>query len=283
MVSATASLGLIHLWDVDGGLTPIDKYLYTNVENVKAGALLALGLVNCRVRNECDPALALLAEYIEHSCVILKIQALFGLGMAYIGTKRRDVLDLLIPSIESAHEIELISIASLSAGLVALGSCNADVTNAILAKLLDVPEKEDLKTSHVRLALLGLSFCYMGRRDVTDAVHTAFEVFTEPFRSTAQTILKFCAYAGTGDVLVIQELLRAVDEKVEGIKAEPEVGGKGKDRKAKTEWDLSIPQAVACLGVSVVSLGEEIGMEMVQRILGNAGRYGDAGECTITN
>lgn len=35
MLSAAASLGLIYLWDVDGGLTPIDKYLYTSEENIK--------------------------------------------------------------------------------------------------------------------------------------------------------------------------------------------------------------------------------------------------------
>lgn len=35
MISATAALGLIYLWDVDGGLTPIDKYLYTQDEHVK--------------------------------------------------------------------------------------------------------------------------------------------------------------------------------------------------------------------------------------------------------
>lgn len=35
MISAAASLGLIHLWDVDGGLTPIDKYLYTSEDNIK--------------------------------------------------------------------------------------------------------------------------------------------------------------------------------------------------------------------------------------------------------
>jgi len=27
MLSATASLGLIHMWDVDGGLIPIDKLI----------------------------------------------------------------------------------------------------------------------------------------------------------------------------------------------------------------------------------------------------------------
>lgn len=40
MVSAIASL-VLYLWDVDGGLTSINKYLYTSDENVKAGALLA--------------------------------------------------------------------------------------------------------------------------------------------------------------------------------------------------------------------------------------------------
>lgn len=80
MLSATASLGLIHMWDVDGGLVPIDKcitlylhfndnkthiamnlniplhcrYLYTNEDFIKSGALLAIGLVNCGIRNECD-------------------------------------------------------------------------------------------------------------------------------------------------------------------------------------------------------------------------------------
>ena len=35
MLSATASLGMILLWDVDGGLTQIDKLLYSNEDYVK--------------------------------------------------------------------------------------------------------------------------------------------------------------------------------------------------------------------------------------------------------
>jgi hypothetical protein len=53
--SATASLGLISLWDVEGGLPLIDKYLYSNDNAIVAGALLATGLVNCGVQNENDP------------------------------------------------------------------------------------------------------------------------------------------------------------------------------------------------------------------------------------
>ena len=47
--------GMIVMWDVDGGLPQIDRYLYTNDSNIVAGALLAVGLVNSGVRNECDP------------------------------------------------------------------------------------------------------------------------------------------------------------------------------------------------------------------------------------
>ena len=35
MLSATASLGLVLLWDVEGGLTQIDKYLYSNEDSIK--------------------------------------------------------------------------------------------------------------------------------------------------------------------------------------------------------------------------------------------------------
>ena len=43
MLSATASLGLILLWDVDAGLTEIDKYLYSGEDNVKVGFSGVLG------------------------------------------------------------------------------------------------------------------------------------------------------------------------------------------------------------------------------------------------
>ncbi len=44
----------------------IDKYLYSPEDPIKSGALLACGIVNCGVRNECDPALALLSDYVGH-------------------------------------------------------------------------------------------------------------------------------------------------------------------------------------------------------------------------
>lgn len=59
-MSAAASLGMLLLWDVEGGLSQIDKYMISTDEHIKAGALLAVGIVNSTVRNEHEPALALL-------------------------------------------------------------------------------------------------------------------------------------------------------------------------------------------------------------------------------
>lgn len=71
------------------------RYLYTNDYNIKAGALLAIGLVNCGIRNECDPALALLSDYVSSENATLRIGAILGLGLAYAGSQRSDVTELL--------------------------------------------------------------------------------------------------------------------------------------------------------------------------------------------
>lgn len=39
MLSAAASLGMILLWDVDGGLTQIDKYLYSSEDYIKVNII----------------------------------------------------------------------------------------------------------------------------------------------------------------------------------------------------------------------------------------------------
>lgn len=44
----------------------------------QSGALLACGIVNSGVRNECDPALALLSDYVLHNSNVMRIGAIFG-------------------------------------------------------------------------------------------------------------------------------------------------------------------------------------------------------------
>lgn len=101
MLSATASLGLILLWDVDGGLTQIDKFLYATDDYIKSGALLACGIVNARIRNDCDPAKALLAEHVLNKSGIIRTGAV--IGYAVINILRKHLVNSL-KTITLTHE-----------------------------------------------------------------------------------------------------------------------------------------------------------------------------------
>ncbi|XP_011693011.1 PREDICTED: 26S proteasome non-ATPase regulatory subunit 2-like isoform X2 [Wasmannia auropunctata] len=294
MLSATASLGLIHMWDVDGGLIPIDKYLYTNEDYVKSGALLAIGLVNCGIRNECDPALALLSEYVKSNSQILRIGAIMGLGLAYAGSRRKDVTELLSGALaDEQTNMEVLSLIAISLGLVNVGSGDSDVSSAILLKLLGLSMKE-LVITHSKFLALALGMIYMGTRDAIETPSAALEALPEPYNFASQTMLQICAYAGTGDVLIVQELLRICSEAIEEVTSakttpdntpipsccdqrRPQSSAKlEKNKKNGSQFeesakDIGTPQAIASLGVGVVGLGE--GKEN-SRIFGQVGRYG---------
>jgi 26S proteasome regulatory subunit N1 len=67
MLSATASLGMILLWDVESGFSAIDKYSHSNQPMIKAGAALATGMLSCGITSEMDAALALLSEHVNNT------------------------------------------------------------------------------------------------------------------------------------------------------------------------------------------------------------------------
>ena len=78
MTSAAASLGMSLLWDPDVGLTDVDKYTYLSDEKIKAGALLATGLLHTNIRNDQEPIIALLSDYVTEKSVPLKRSAIVG-------------------------------------------------------------------------------------------------------------------------------------------------------------------------------------------------------------
>ena len=296
MLSATASIGLVLLWDVDGGLTQIDKYLYSPEDWIKSGALLACGIVNTGVRNECDPALALLSDYVLHSSNVMRLGAIFGLGLAYAGTDRKDVIQLLLPVFADARSnMEVVGVAALACGLIAVGSCNGEVTSTILQTLMEKCETDvaGMKESYAKYLPLGIGLCYLGKQDAAEATMAALEVIPEPFRQTAVTLVEVCAYAGTGNVLKIQQLLHICSEHYEQDKGETEKKDKKKDDKKDGEkkdgdkkgeeekkeeegpLDLSGQQAVAVLGLGLISMGEDIGSEMLIRTLSHLMRYSE--------
>ncbi|XP_015516239.1 26S proteasome non-ATPase regulatory subunit 2 [Neodiprion pinetum] len=278
MLSATASLGLVLLWDVDGGLTPIDKYLYSAEDYIKSGALLACGIVNCGVRNECDPALALLSDYVLHSSNSMRVGAIVGLGLAYAGSNREAVLSLLTPVLnDPKSNWEVIACTALALGMVAVGSCNAYVTTAIMHALMEKTDAE-LKDTYSRFLPLGLGLCLLGKQEAAEAIIAALEVVPEPFKAMATTMVEVCAYAGTGNVLKIQQLLHICSEHHESSnekdeKSDRKEKDKRDEKREERERELSSRQSIAVLGIALIAMGEEIGAEMAYRTFGHLLRY----------
>ena len=128
MQAAAASLGMILLWDIDEGLSQLDKYMESGDDWIIAGSYLGIGIVNSGIKNESDPVFAILLEKLETSPKqIHKIGALMGLSIAYAGTGRSDLLEAITPIVlDSTNTVELQAVASLAIGMIYTGTCDED-------------------------------------------------------------------------------------------------------------------------------------------------------------
>ncbi|GMH12107.1 hypothetical protein Nepgr_013948 [Nepenthes gracilis] len=253
-ISVAASLGMILLWDVDSGLSQIDKYLHSSDNHVIAGALLGIGIVNCNIKNDCDPALALLGDYIDKEDPSIRIGAVMGLGITYANTQNEMIRRKFMPILgDSKAPLDVIAFTAISLGLVYVGSCNEEVAQAILFSLMDRSDTE-LGDPLTRLLPLGLGLLYLGKQDSVEATTEVSKTFNEKFRKYCDMTLLSCAYAGTGNVLKVQSLLGHCAQHLD---------------KGETH------QGPAVLGIAMVAMAEELGLEMAIRSLEHLLQYGE--------
>ncbi|CAH8463882.1 unnamed protein product [Schistosoma intercalatum] len=356
-MSTVATLGWVLLWDVDTGLSQLDKYLYSVEDHTRAGGLLGCGVVNCGVKNECDPALALLGSYVDSDKDVLSRAAIIGLGVAYAGSMKAEAISTLTPVILDINTAKLqhACLAALSAGLISVGSLDGTVTSTIIQSLLERPASH-WSNVFSKFMALGLGLTCLGRQEEVEVILASLEAVSEPMKSMAHMICDFCAYAGSGNVLKIQNLLHILSEKYEEkentdkasntkTKEKKEKssearrgGGRGRSRRggstrpaatsattndhnnghntdAPTAMDITgqvnedtitseetgvprpIPmdtsnaeestpqedstfdfhahQGLAVLGVAIIAMGEEIGLDMAFRMFGHLLRFGE--------
>ncbi|KAI0065263.1 26S proteasome regulatory complex non-ATPase subcomplex Rpn1 subunit [Artomyces pyxidatus] len=276
MLSAAASLGVSLLWDTDVGLSHVDKYTYSSEEYIKAGALLATGILNSGVRSEADAALALLGEQVTNKSVPLKTSAIVGLGFAYAGSHRDDLLNLLLPFVSDDEvSMEIAGLAALSVGFIFVGSENGDASSVILQCLM---EREDsaLEEKWARFMGLGLALLYVGVQasDGYDATIETLKAIPHPVSKQIQILVEMCAFAGTGNVLRIQSMLQHCGEHLNTSEEPKEKEKEGEKKEEEPRVDDTF-QAFAVLGIALVAMGEDIGAEMSFRQFNHLMHYGD--------
>jgi 26S proteasome regulatory subunit N1 len=264
MMSTVASLGTLMLWDVETGLDKIDKYTYAPEDQIQAGAMLAIGIMNSGVRIDSDPALALLGdeEKLAHKSPMVKVASIMGLGLAYAGSNREALLELLLPIVvDTSLDMEISAMAALSLGMIFVGSSNSDVSEAIVQTFLDDDRKSQLKDKWTRFMALGLGLLFFGQQEQVDVILETLKAIDHPMSKPTSVLAEICAWAGTGTVLKLQELLHICNDHIEDT-----------DDKKGDE----LLQAYAVIGLGLVAMGEEVGQEMVLRQFGHLMHYGEA-------
>eukprot|EP00761_Pharyngomonas_kirbyi_P012308 gb/GECH01012335.1/.p1 GENE.gb/GECH01012335.1/~~gb/GECH01012335.1/.p1 ORF type:complete len:872 (+),score=203.33 gb/GECH01012335.1/:1-2616(+) len=257
IISAAASMGMIYLWNVDDGLSAIDKYLYANDNNVKAGACLGIGVCNTGIQNDMEPAVGLLREYLEDTPRDVRISSILGLAMACAGSPGEDIQSLLMPLLaDSEQNFEITCFSGLALGLVNVGTCDEETAEPLLEALLERDDKT-LESPLTRLLILGLGLVYLGKQEYADAIiESAKATLSEKTAKLCELTLLTCAYAGSGDVLKIQRLLAICGEHLE-------------------ENEDNRHQGIAVLGIAMIAMGEPIGSEMAIRAFDHLLQYGD--------
>ncbi|MCJ1370905.1 proteasome regulatory particle base subunit [Loxospora ochrophaea] len=263
MMSTTASMGMLLQWDVEMGLDKIDNFTYAKEDQIKAGALLAIGILNSGVRLDSDPAMALLSDpdNIDSKSIPMRIASIMGLGLSYAGTNKDDLLELLIPIVEDTSlDMQLSAMAALSLGMIFVGSSNGKVSESIITTLLDEDRQKQLKDKWTRFMSLGLALLFFGRQEEVEVILETLKAIEHPMAKPAAVLAEVCAWAGTGTVLKIQELLHICNDHIE----------ESEDKKGD-----ELLQTYAVLGIALISMGEDVGQEMVLRQFGHLMHYGE--------
>ncbi|KAL8382763.1 hypothetical protein RB595_006513 [Gaeumannomyces hyphopodioides] len=264
MMSTVASMGNLLLWDIENGLDKIDKYTYAEEEQIQAGAMLAIGIMNSGVRIDSEPAMALLGdtEKLEHKNPLIRTASIMGLGLSYAGSNKEELLDKLLPIItDSSQEMQISAMAALACGLIFVGSSHAEVSEAIVSTLLDDDRKTQLTDKWTRFLALGLGLLFFGRQEEVDVILETLKAVDHPAAKPTAVLAEICAWAGTGAVLKIQELLHLCNDHLEETEEK-----KGDE----------LLQAYAVIGIGLIAMGEDVGQEMVLRQFGHLMHYGEA-------
>lgn len=182
----------------------------------------------------------LIADRVVCGCMI-------SLGIAYAGSAREEVAELLLPIVcDTGLAMELSSVAALALGMVFVGTCHGDIASTILQTMMEREDKY-LKETWSRFMALGLGLLFLGKQEASDATLETLKAIEHPLGKQAEVLVEVLSYAGTGNVLKVQKMLHICNDHLD------------KENEDDTH------QAFATIGVALIAMGEDVGTEMSMR------------------
>ena len=147
-----------------------------------------------------------------------------------------------------------VHIAALALGLIYVGTGEDEGAQPMIERLLQCSDAE-LSKPETRLYMVGLALIYLGCEEGADVARDILSTLSnKAFKDFALITLNACAYAGSGSVLKVQEMLHACAEHIQ-------------------EQDKSFHQASAVLGIAMITMGEEVGSNMAMRTMEHLLQY----------
>uniref|UniRef100_A0A914Z170 26S proteasome non-ATPase regulatory subunit RPN1 C-terminal domain-containing protein n=1 Tax=Panagrolaimus superbus TaxID=310955 RepID=A0A914Z170_9BILA len=219
----------------------------------------------------------------------MRIGSIFGLGLAYANSKRETVskkeeggvifeLKKVLNDTRPSANAEIKGMAALSLGLILVGTGDSDAANEMLTLLMERSEVEFTNHNWTFVGL-GIALIFLGTQQRSEVLVESLRSLPEPFGSMVSTLVDVCAYAGTGNVLKIQNLLHICSEHEKDPKtekkSEKDTPKKKEKNEEKEKMSRASQQGVAVLGIALIAMGEEIGSQMATRMFGNLMRYGE--------
>jgi len=234
-----------------------------------------------------------------------------GLGLAYAGNPRPAVTELLVPIItDDSQPSDIVGAASLSLGLIHAGTANDEAVQTLLQVLMMRGSELPAHKLGSRLVCLGLGLLFVRKGDEADAVLEVIKTFDKDLAQYCQVVVETMAYAATGNVLKVQQMLAMiVDLETEGSgganannadgkssggadgAAEAKGGSSGgsgdkssgsgsssrEQKKKEKEAAVGKQQSsfVAVLAIALIALAEEVGMSMAHRNLEHILQFGN--------
>jgi 26S proteasome regulatory subunit N1 len=234
-------------------------------------------MINSAVHNENDPALAILSEYIESDKPLLRMTSIMGLGIAYTASNREDLKELFLSIVsDTSIDLQVSGMASLALGQIFIGQgakSDNEIASTMLQTLMEM-EPEQLKSPWIKFYGLGLALLFFGKQDASDAIVETLKAIDHPIANETIVMLSLCSFAGTGEVLRIQQMLRLCAERPEEKEKEEDKDKEDK-KEENTEEDKKkagkgeFKEGLAVIAIAAIAMGEDVGKELCMRHFGH--------------